>query len=130
MSKDFCKREHNIYPEIPSPDPNLCLHCFFLKLNEELEKVSWVENITVPKDEKAEQDKKDGKPYSAKSIQKKMTTEQIPCQCGCGDICPECDDERFVEYSHGGDRSSLQGCLVCNPDGDPYEPTEDRIEDW
>jgi hypothetical protein len=121
--------EHNI-EEKPSPDANLCLHCYFLKLNDDLEKISWKETEFVPKDSEAEQNKSDGKPYSCKGVEKTKTTQQIPCQCGCNDICPECDGNRFVEYCSGGDRFFTEGCLICNNGGDPYEPTEDRIEDW
>ena len=121
---------HNI-DEKPSPDPNLCLHCYFLKLNEDLEKLSWKERILVPKDENEEQKKKDGKSYICKSVEKTCYIEKsVPCPCGCDDICPECEGEGYAEYTSGGPDTFLDGCLICNNGGDPYEPTEDRIEDW
>jgi hypothetical protein len=32
----FCKNTHN-FEEVKSPDPKLCLHCFNLKINDDLD---------------------------------------------------------------------------------------------
>jgi hypothetical protein len=96
MIKDFCKNEHNI-EEKPSPDPELCLHCWFLELNAKL----------------------NAKLDNVKSSD--ILFKEIPCQCGCEDICPECDGQRYVEYCHGGENFSISGCLICNKDGSPED---------
>ena len=90
-----CKNIHN-FDEKPSPDPKLCLHCWFLKINKELEKL--------------------------------YNTVDIPCQCGCKDVCPECDGERYCDYGRGEDES-IEGCQVCNEDGHMYDPNEDDAYD-
>lgn len=87
----FCKNVHN-FEEVPSPDPKLCLHCWYLKLNE------------------------DG-------------DTEIPCGCGCKDVCPECDGEKFVDYIFNGDDSRIEGCQVCNEEGDNgYD--DDAYDRW
>ena len=86
----FCKYTHN-FDEVPSPDPKLCLHCWYLKLN------------------------KDG-------------DTEIPCGCGCKDICPECDGERYCDYGRGEDES-IEGCQVCNEEGDTGDD-DDAYDRW
>jgi len=40
----------------------------------------------------------------------------IVCNCGCNGVCPECEGERFCEYSRG-EEGSIEGCQVCNKEG-------------
>lgn len=104
MIKDFCKNEHNI-EEKPSPDPELCLHCWFLELNAKL----------------------NAKLDNVKSSD--ILFKEIPCQCGCEDICPECDGQG--EYI-SSINNKLKKCDECKGTGEITDETNPDHEcgDW
>jgi len=53
---------------------------------------------------------------------------ELECDCGCNGVCPECDNERFVEYVRG-DSSHIDGCCVCNSKGE-YCNDDDNYDDY